>query len=508
MWLVSEPVQRSNGADMSKDGGADVDDGRISKSLIGSIVATGSLSFIGILTETVMTVLFPELMREFRVDTSTVQWITTIYLVTVSVTIPMSSFLRRRYRLKSVFVAAVVFTMTGSAIMIVSHSFAMLIVARIIQGIGSGIATPLMMNIILEQSPRSKLGRLMGLGSLVITTAPAIGPTVGGAVASVLPWRAIFVIVLPIMALSLLLGLRCISQSGTTGNARFNGLQFLCITVSLVILIMALNQGGVAIGAAVAGRRDAGPAVVALVSLIVGVALLVCFVKISRRSFSPLLRIGLLEDPVVALHAFAYLILPMVGIGFGYLLTTLAQLSLGTDSFLAGVLVLPGTLIGAALAPLGGWLYDRFGASRPILISLGFAMVGAVLLLIFSGSLTPWRVAVFYGVFGVGYAVGMANVITSAMRDVPAEFTPDGTAIFNTLLQFGGAAGTALFSTIIGVAQTGSGLQGSASFRQATQMGGTWNFVLIVVMVALGWACLWRAFSIHARRTGHRVFTD
>lgn len=66
--------------------------------------------------------------------------------------------------------------------MIVAQAFPLLIVARIIQGIGSGVATPLMINIILEQSPRSKIGRLMGVGSLVITVAPAIGPTVGGAV--------------------------------------------------------------------------------------------------------------------------------------------------------------------------------------------------------------------------------------------------------------------------------------------------------------------------------------
>ena len=163
---------------------------RIPKRLIGAIVAVGSLAFIGILTETVMTVLFPELMTEFGVNTATVQWITTVYLLVVAATMPLSSFLNRRFRLKSLFIAAVVLAVTGSAIMIVGHTFPVILLARVIQGIGSGVATPLMMNIILEQSPRSKVGRLMGVGSLVITVAPAIGPTVGGAVSSVLPWRA------------------------------------------------------------------------------------------------------------------------------------------------------------------------------------------------------------------------------------------------------------------------------------------------------------------------------
>ena len=72
---------------------------RIHKRLIGAIVAVGSLAFIGILTETVMTVLFPELMTEFGVNTATVQWITTVYLLVVAATMPLSSLLNRRFRL-------------------------------------------------------------------------------------------------------------------------------------------------------------------------------------------------------------------------------------------------------------------------------------------------------------------------------------------------------------------------------------------------------------------------
>ena len=94
---------------------------------------------------------------------------------------PISSFLKRRFTLKTIFLAAVILAIIGSLIMIFAQAFPLLIVARIIQGIGSGVATPLMINIILEQSPRTKIGRLMGVGSLVITVAPAIGPTVGGA---------------------------------------------------------------------------------------------------------------------------------------------------------------------------------------------------------------------------------------------------------------------------------------------------------------------------------------
>ncbi|NEG54363.1 MFS transporter [Bifidobacterium sp. SMA15] len=475
-------------------------DERIPLRLIGAIVATGALAFIGILTETVMTVLFPQLMREFRVDTATVQWITTIYLLTVAATMPMSSFLKRRFRLKAIFVAAVALALVGSVIMIVANAFPLLIVARVIQGVGSGVATPLMMNIILEQSPRSKIGRLMGVGSLVITVAPAIGPTVGGAVTTVLPWRAIFVIAVPFILAACALGLACIEQRSPTEDAYLDPLQVASIIVALVGMVLGLNQAGVAVSNAVAGHDATRPAVVATTSVVVGLAALLAFCWLTKRAFSPLLRLGILRDPVVLLHLVAYLVMPIVSIGFGYVITNVAQLGLGTNAFLAGSLVLPGALVGAVCAPVGGWLYDRFGAVGPVLVPFGVATLGPVLLFAFALHLTPAMLAGFYFVFGFCFALGNSNVMTSALGSIPHEFAPDGNAIFNTALQFGGAAGTALFSTILAVAQAGHGAEGSAEFMHATAVGGQWVFATMIAICVVGWSCLAAAFRIRAHR--------
>ena len=473
---------------------------RIPPKLIGAIVAVGSLAFIGILTETVMTVLFPQLMREFNVDTATVQWITTIYLLAVAATMPLSSFIKRRFRNKTIFVAAVVLAVLGSLIMIVAQAFPLILAARVIQGIGSGMATPLMMNIILEQSPRSKVGRLMGVGSLVITVAPAIGPTVGGAVTSVLPWRAIFVIVIPIILLiSLPVGLKCIQQKHPTEDAVLNPLQFVAIVLALCGLIMFLNQAGVAVGAAVSGGEMTMPALVAVVSLVAGIGSLLFFGWSSRRSFSPLIRLGFLRNRIVLLHLLPYAILPMVGIGFGYVITNLAQLSLGTDAFVAGALVLPGALIGAFCAPIGGMLYDKFGPTRPILTAFVVATVATVLLLVCSMHLTPALLAGLYFIFGLSYALEFSNIMTSALREVPPAFTPDGNAVFQTSMQFGGAAGTALFSTILSVAQAGAGEEGTPAFMHATAVGGAWTFAVMTAICALSVVCLAMAFRLRAR---------
>ncbi|NEG88853.1 MFS transporter [Bifidobacterium aerophilum] len=477
-------------------------DERIPLSLIGSIVAVGSLAFVGILTETVMTVLFPELMVEFSVNTATVQWITTIYLLVVAATMPLSSFLNRRFRLKTLFVAAVTLAVLGSFIMIVGHSFPLILIARVIQGVGSGVATPLMMNIILQQAPRSKVGQLMGVGSLVITVAPAIGPTVGGAISSVLPWRAIFVIVIPIVLfVSLPVGLKCIRQTRPTEAAQLNPLQFVAIVLALCGLIFALNQAGVAVGEAVSGGSGAvRSAILAAVSLVIGVGSLLFFGWSSKRSFSPLIRLGWLRDPVVLLHLLPYLLMPIVGIGFGYVVTNVAQMSLGTTAFVAGALVLPGALIGAFFAPVGGMLYDRFGAPRPVLAAIGTATLGPVLLLVFSMHLTPALLAGFYFIFGLCYALGYSNIMTSALNGIDREFTPDGNAVFQTSLQFGGAVGTALFSTILGVAQAEAGEEGSATFRHATAVGGACVFATMIVICVISVCSLVAAFRLRAAR--------
>lgn len=154
------------------------------------------MSFSGVVVETAMNVTFPSLMEEFQIGTSSVQWITTGYLLVLAVIIPTSSYLKKRFRMKSLFMTAIILFIIGTVLAAVTPVFSLLLLGRLIQGVGTGIALPLMFNITMEQVPEEKLGVMMGTASLITAMAPAVGPSLGGFIVNHFGWRMVFIALL------------------------------------------------------------------------------------------------------------------------------------------------------------------------------------------------------------------------------------------------------------------------------------------------------------------------
>ena len=159
------------------------EDKKIDLKLILSIVATGIMSFSGVVVETAMNVTFPSLMEELQIGTSSVQWITTGYLLVLAAVTPV---------------------------------FSLLLLGRLIQGVGTGIALPLMFNITMEQVPEEKLGVMMGTASLITAMAPAVGPSLGGFIVNHFGWRIVFIL------LCLHAGSNCFPVSAFTSSLHWD----------------------------------------------------------------------------------------------------------------------------------------------------------------------------------------------------------------------------------------------------------------------------------------------
>ncbi|AVK63641.1 MFS transporter [Lactobacillus sp. CBA3606] len=453
--------------------------------LIMAVIAAGLLSFCGVVVETAMNITFPVLMREFSINTATVQWLTTAYLLVVAIIVPISSFLKRRFKTKTLFVTANLLFMAGLVIDALAPNFGVLVSGRLVQGLGTGIALPLMFNIILDWVPDEQRGTLMGIGTLITAIAPALGPTFGGLVVSSLNWHWIFILLLPLLVLSLILGLGSIRQAQPTTKASFDGLAWGLVMVIFVGFTLAFSN---------LQNFSEQPLMVSGL-LLVGILGVVGFIKRTKQSAQPLIRLQIFKVTAFNWHLLGFFLVQMNALGLAFILPNYIQLVNGKSALLAGLFVLPGAAIGAGFAPLGGRLLDRFGAAKPILTGATILVIAVALFTGLGLQLNGPLIAVLYILLMIGMGLTMGNTMTSGLGQLSFDLQADGNAMFNTLQQFAGATGTSVVSAIITLVQT----QTSGSLARRTALGSTVAlvFLLVLIIVNLG------ALSLAMRQRHH-----
>ncbi|MGJ3769147.1 MFS transporter [Limosilactobacillus mucosae] len=209
-----------------------------------SIIGIAGLAFCGVLVETSMNVTFPTLMRDFHQSLNAVQWVTTGYLLTVALTVVLAAFLQRRFKLRGLIVASSLAFITGGLLCALAPQLWMLLLGRLIQGISTGLAMPLLFFVIMQQIPFAMQGTYAGLGGMVIGLAPSLGPTYGGLVNQFINWRVIFWIVLPIGIIFGLIGIANIQQIDQPTTIHFQFLQYLLVAIGFICLEIGLNSVG------------------------------------------------------------------------------------------------------------------------------------------------------------------------------------------------------------------------------------------------------------------------
>lgn len=195
---------------------------------------------------------------------------------------PLSLYLNHRFTLKTSFIAAVVLCIAGLLLAALAVNFPMLMIARILQGAGTGVALPRMFNIILEQSPRSRLGLLMGVGNMVCAIAPALGPTVGGVGEAAIGWRWMFGVLVLFLAVAGIVGIVTIRQPHATQRVRFHWAQLMLLMLGLVTFVFALDRFGAAITALTAHAQNAAGTLVLAIVLMVSVG--ACVVRLREQT--------------------------------------------------------------------------------------------------------------------------------------------------------------------------------------------------------------------------------
>ena len=333
-----------------------------------------------------------------------------------------------------------------------------------------------MFNLVLEQAPLDKIGTMMGAAMLVCALAPAVGPSLGGYIIGHFGWRMIFAALVPGLLFSLAVGICAIRQSSAWGPRPFDGFGLGCLLVALPCLLLLCSYGTVL----------PAPGLLALAGLMV--LALAVFVRQENRlrktGSTPLLNLQVFQVPAFDGAVLGLLLVQFLCLGVGFLLPNYAQIVLGSDPFAAGCILLPGCLLGAALAPVSGRLYDRLGARKPLILGSCAIILSFGLYQLALGKAAIPGLTAIYVVFTLGQGLSAGNILTYALENLPESIQPDGNAVCNTLQQLAGAVGTSVCAALVAAGQTGRAL------AQGTSLGTAHAFHLLLVLALCQGACM------------------
>lgn len=458
-------------------------DGAIARSDMRVIWLLLVAAFVAILNETTMGIAIPHLNVDLGIPPELGQWLTSAFMLTMAVVIPTTGFILQRFTTRQVFIAAMISFSLGTLVSLAAPGFAVLLVGRVVQAVGTGIMMPLLMTTIMNVVPPQSRGRMMGRVGMVISLAPATGPVLAGAVLEVASWRALFAIILPIALIALGMGVRWMTNLGETRRMPLD-------VVS--IPLAALGFGGVVFGISQLGGEGAGSGpLLGGTALTVGAVSLALFVwrqLVLQRADDALLDLRVFRSTNFTLSVIIMSILALSMFGTLTLLPQYLQNVVGLESFSAGLILLPGSIMMGLLGPIMGRIYDARG-TRPLLIP-GTILVSAALFFYSTvGEHTAWWILVLVqAVMSVGLAMSFTPLFSASLGSLARPLYSHGSAVLNTMQQVAGAAGVAvLLVTYSAILHTGEaeGLSTSVAGAPGARMAFLIAAIISLAAVAI-----------------------
>ncbi|OHX21331.1 MFS transporter [Chromobacterium sphagni] len=395
--------------------------------------------FVDLVNLFIGNVAFPDIALAFRCDVAALAWVSTAYILGLTVVIPLGNWLAAAYGGKRVFIASLLLFMAGSLGAGLAGSLAQLIAWRALQGLGGGLLIPLGQTMTYRLYQPAERPGLTALILLVGQLAPALSPAVGGLIVDSLGWRWVFFLNLPLAALPLLLAclwLRDERESLPVGRLDWAGL--LLGSLALLAVLQGLSElaqpqtwlrGGVA--------------------LLAGLGLAAAYVRHARRWPQPILRLELLREPLLRSAMLMYLLVPGVFMGVSLVAMLYLQQVLGLAAASAGMLMLPWSLGAFSAISLTGRLYRRRGP-RPLLLAGVLAQaLGFLLLWRVSAAAQMPQLAAAYLLMGLGGTLCSSASQSTAFLRVAPERMGEASALWNINRQVSFCLGMAALSMLL-----------------------------------------------------------
>ncbi len=459
------------------------------KAPIALLVILYASAFLAGFNENLVNMALMSIMSDFEIDSITVQWLVTGYMIVATVVVMCMAFLYQRFSLRKLYFSGALFSIVGSAIGLFAPTFEILMIARLIQALGTGIFIPLMMNTILVVTPKNKLGQFLSIGGCMITFGPAFAPVVCGGIVSSFGWHAIFFLPTLIMFILAVVAIFAVKNLSTT-QAKLDVLSVLLAALFLFTLSYGLSQF--------------------MIDMLTGVISLVCcavicilFVLRQLKCKNPLINLSPMKSirfwPSILLNTLA-----MMGtFSCSVLLPLYFEGACELTPFIAGLVLLIPVLCNCAVTLVAGKLFDKFGEWPLLPIGFGVVAVGFVMLALTSSSL---ELALVF-VAAIAVYAGTGSIFspsqTAGLKTLTPEENPHGVALSTTFVQIAACIGPSLYTGLLSFGQSTSA---SASTDEALALADGFSLAMTVAS-ALAILAVIVAF-IYARAAKKPVVAD
>lgn len=410
------------------------------KSPISIAVVFMFAAFIGLFGETSLNIALANIMSDLNVDEALVQWLTTGYLLTLGILVPVSALLIRWFTTRQLVLASLTLSIIGSAMSALAPEFYLLMSGRVIQALGTGLLLPLMMNVILIIFPIERRGTVMGFMGLVISAAPAFGPALAGLIIQVFSWHYLFWLSLVLFIIIFPFAMKYIENVTDITQPRIDVLSIILSTFGFGGLIYSLSN------IAVKSIQNA----TVYIPLIIGVIAVIVFILRQLKLESPMLNIKVFKFPMFSLGVFHLFLGMILILAPSILLPLYLRGSLMYNSAITGLVMLPAGVITAVMSPIIGSVFDRIGPKLLIPIGFSISFIGALIsTYTIRVDAALWEILMSIIIYAFGLALISMPSQTNGLNQLPKKSYSDGSAVMNTLQQIAGAIGTAGAITIM-----------------------------------------------------------
>ncbi|HEY4385513.1 MAG TPA: MFS transporter [Ktedonobacteraceae bacterium] len=451
------------------------------------LVALGG--FMTTLDASIVNIGLPAIAHTFGVGVSgAIEWVITGYLLVLAALLLTLGRLADLVGRKPIFEAGLVLFVVGSICSGAAPSLALLIMARLLQGVGGAFIFSVNTAMITSVFPASERGRALGLNAVVVALGVSAGPTIGGLIIQYLTWRWIFYVNVPIGALVFSMGMRMLTEPHRGNKQRFDPAGALLFAIGLASLTLGFSFG-----------QEWGWTSAGIISaLIVGMVALVAAVVVEHRVPNPLLPLSLVKNRVFASANVSFLCAMLALFAPGFLLPFYFEELRGFPAAQAGFLLTPLSLTLAVMAPLSGSLADRFGSRLLAPLGLAIACFGLILLSQLNASSSSWDIIWRLVVIGIGQGLFQSPNTRALMGAAPPNEQAVASGLLSTSRVIGQAMSVALAGSIFssfGAAAAGIRLSlegqslssGTVSTLQNTFLAGFHAaFILCATFAAIG----------------------